>query len=207
MVFLSNVKRVRNAKFRPPTRKAMRAVWASIRFVGYAAAVSSLFPVLVIAQTSPQPKSDAKSPPATSRDIDSEQRPVAVFRAHTDLVLVPVTVTDTVNRFVLGLQKEDFQLSEDGVQQNVTLFSDEDTPLSVGVIFDESGSMSYKLRTSRDAATQLLTFLDKEDQAFLVEFANSAKVSVPFGGPKENMRSALQNARAGGQTAMLDAIN
>src|SRR5215469_12999733 len=107
MVFLSNVKRGRNAKFRPPTRKAMRAVWASIRFVGYAAAVSSLFPVLVIAQTNPQPKSYAKSRPASSRAVNSEQGPVAVFKAHTDLVLIPVTVTDTMNRFVLGLQKED----------------------------------------------------------------------------------------------------
>jgi Ca-activated chloride channel family protein len=139
--------------------------------------------------------------------VDSEQGPVAVFKAHTDLVLIPVTVTDTLNRFVLGLQRDDFQLSEDGVKQNVTLFSGEDAPLSLGVIFDESGSMSYKLRTSRDAATQLLTALDKEDQAFLVEFADSAKVSVPFTRPKEDMQTALKNAQAGGQTAMLDAID
>jgi VWFA-related protein len=175
--------------------------------VGCAAIVTSLFSIWMLAQTSPQPKPDAKSPPATSRDMNSEQRPVAVFRAHTDLVLVPVTVTDTVNRFVLGLQKDDFQLSEDGVQQNVTLFSGEDAPLSVGVIFDESGSMSFKLKTSRDAAAQLLTALDKEDQAFLVEFADSAKVSVPFTGPREDMQTALKNAQARGQTAMLDAID
>jgi Ca-activated chloride channel family protein len=185
----------------------IRTAWACIRFLGYAATVSSLFSALVLAQTNPQPKSDTKSPPPSSRAVDSEQGPVAVFKAHTDLVLIPVTVTDTLNRFVLGLQKDDFQLSEDGVPQNVTLFSGEDAPLSVGVIFDESGSMSYKLRTSRDAATQLLTALDKEDQAFLVEFADSAKVSVPFTGPKEDMQTALKNAQAGGQTAMLDAID
>jgi Ca-activated chloride channel homolog len=79
--------------------------------------------------------------------------------------------------------------------------------LSVGVIFDESGSMSYKLKTSLDAATQLLTALDKEDQAFLVEFADSAKVSVPFTGPREDMQTALKNAHACGQTAMPDAID
>jgi Ca-activated chloride channel family protein len=137
----------------------------------------------------------------------SQEGPAAIFRAHADLVLIPVTVTDALNRFVLGLQKDDFQLSEDGVQQDVTLFSGEDSPLSVGVIFDESGSMSNKLRTSRDAAAQLLTALDKEDQAFLVEFADSAKVSVSFTGPKEAIRTALKNAQAGGQTAMMDAIN
>jgi Ca-activated chloride channel homolog len=185
----------------------MRTRWACIRFVGCAATVSCLFSALALAQTNPQPKSDGKSPPATSRAVDSEQGAVAVFKAHTDLVLIPVTVTDILNRFVLGLRKEDFQLSEDGVQQNVALFSGEDAPLSVGVIFDESGSMSYKLKTSRDAATQLLTALDKEDQAFLVEFADSAKVSVPFTGPREDIQTALKNAQARGQTAMLDAID
>ena len=74
----------------------MRRAWACIRFVGYAATVSSSFSALVLAQTNPQPKSDAKSPPPTSRAADSEQRPVAVFKAHTDLVLIPVTVTDTL---------------------------------------------------------------------------------------------------------------
>jgi len=185
----------------------MRTRWACIRFVGCAATVSFLFSPLLLAQTNPQTKSDAKSPPATSGGMASEQHPVAVFKAHTDLVLIPVTVTDTLNRFVLGLQKDDFQLSEDGVQQNVTLFSGEDAPLSVGLIFDESGSMSYKLKTSRDAASQLLTALDKEDQAFLVEFADAAKVSVPFTGPRQDMQTALKNAQARGQTAMLDAID
>jgi Ca-activated chloride channel homolog len=185
----------------------MRTRWACIRLVGCAATVSCLFSALALAQSNPQPKSDGKSPPATSRAVDSEQGAVAVFKAHTDLVLIPVTVTDILNRFVLGLRKEDFQLSEDGVQQNVALFSGEDAPLSVGVIFDESGSMSYKLKTSRDAATQLLTALDKEDQAFLVEFADSAKVSVPFTGPREDIQTALKNAQARGQTAMLDAID
>ena len=185
----------------------MRRAWACIGFVGYAATVCSLFSALVLAQTNLQPKSDAKSSPPSSRAVDSEQDPVEVFKVHTDLVLIPVTVTDTLNRFVLGLQRDDFQLSEDGVSQNVTLFSGEDAPLSVGVIFDTSGSMSYKLRTSRDAATQLLTALDKADQAFLVEFADSAKLSVPFTGPKEDMQAALKNVQAGGQTAMLDAIN
>jgi Ca-activated chloride channel family protein len=144
-----------------------------------------------------------KSNPTTA---DTE-RPVETFRAHTDLVLIPVTVTDTLNRFVLGLQKQDFQLFEDDVEQSLTLFSDEDTPLSVGVLFDESGSMSDKLRTSRDAAAQLLNNLDKADEAFLVEFADLAKVSIGFTGHAQEIQTALKNAQAGGLTAMLDAID
>jgi len=138
---------------------------------------------------------------------NTQQKPVATFRAHADLVLIPVTITDTMNRFVLGLQKEDFRLFEDGVEQNLAHFSGEDAPLSVGMLFDESGSMADKLRTSRDAATQLLNTLNKEDEAFLVEFADQAKVSIGFTNHAEKIHNAMQNVQAVGLTAMLDAID
>ena len=177
--------------------------WAYIRCVGGALVALALFCGLVLAQTNSQ----EKSTPATPTAPDSRQGPVATFRAHADLVLIPVTVTDTMNRFVLGLQKEDFRLFEDGLEQNLAHFSGEDAPLSVGVLFDESGSMGYKLQTSRDAATRLLNTLSKDDEAFLVEFADLAKVSMEFTGNTEKIQSALKNAQAGGLTAMLDAID
>src|SRR5581483_2675617 len=70
------------------------------------------------------------------------------FRSDTNLVVIPVSVTDNVNRFVLGFQKQDFHLLDDGVEQSIVHFSGEDVPLSIGLAFDESGSMDYKLRTS-----------------------------------------------------------
>ena len=180
-----------------------RRAWAYIGCVGCIAAAFALFYGLALARTNPE----QKSPPVTSVRADSQQSAVATFRAHSDLVLIPVTVTDTLNRFVLGFQEKDFQLFEDGVEQNVALFSDEDAPLSVGVLFDESGSMSNKFRTSRDAAAQLLNALNKDDEAFLVEFADLAKVSIGFTSHLEGIQSALQKAQASGLTAMLDAID
>lgn len=129
------------------------------------------------------------------------------FRADTNLVVIPVAVTDTLNRFVLGLQKEDFRLFEDGVEQNVAHFSGEDAPLSVGLVFDESGSMDYKLRTSREATALFLKTLNRDDEAFLVEFGDSAKLSVGFTAHTEEIQSVLKNAHPAGLTAMLDAIN
>jgi Ca-activated chloride channel family protein len=187
----------------PRSTAVKRRAWAYIRCVGCAAAAFALFAGGTLAQ----PNSKEKSLQATSTAAASQESPVAIFQAHADLVLIPVTVTDTLNRFVLGLQKEDFRLSEDGVDQNVALFSGEDAPLSIGVLFDESGSMDYKLRTSRDAAAQLLNTLTKDDEAFLVEFADLAKVSIGFTGHTEEIRSALKNVQAGGLTAMLDAID
>jgi VWFA-related protein len=122
-------------------------------------------------------------------------------------VVIPVAVTDTLNRFVLGLQKTDFHLFEDGVEQSVAHFSGEDAPLSVGLVFDESGSMDYKLRTSRDAAALFLKALNREDEAFLVEFGDSARLSVGFTAHTEEIQSALKSAQPTGLTAMLDAIN
>lgn len=136
----------------------------------------------------------------------AQDKPVVTFRAHADLVLIPVTVTDKVNRFVLGLQKTDFHLFEDGVEQTLAHFDGEDAPLSVGVLFDESGSMTDKLRTSRDAATQLLNILNKDDEAFLVEFSDTAK-ATGFTANIDSLRGILKTAQAGGMTAMLDAIN
>jgi len=138
---------------------------------------------------------------------DAQQGPEPSFRADTNLVVIPVAVTDTLNRFVLGLQKADFHLTEDGVEQNVAHFSGEDAPLSVGLVFDESGSMDFKLRTSRDAAAHFLKTFNKDDEAFLVEFGDSAKLSVGFTGHTEEIQNALKNAQPAGLTAMLDGIN
>ncbi|HEX8896146.1 MAG TPA: VWA domain-containing protein, partial [Terriglobales bacterium] len=162
----------------------------------------TLFTSLALAQTTTESQGQQTTSPP-----DLQQGAVPTFRAHADLVLIPVTVTDDVNRFVLGLQKEDFQVFEDGVEQNVSLFSGEDAPLSVGVLFDKSASMSYKLGSSRDATTQLLNALNKEDQAFLVEFADLATLSVGFTANTAEIRGALKNAQAAGMTALLDAVN
>src|SRR5689334_750263 len=67
--------------------------------------------------------------------------PKSNIRVDSTLVLIPVTVTDPMNRFVTGLEKENFKLLEDKVEQEVSQFSSEDAPLSVGVVFDCSGSM------------------------------------------------------------------
>jgi Ca-activated chloride channel family protein len=138
--------------------------------------------------------------PAVSQDAGLS------LRVDTTLVQIPVAVTDSQNRFVLGLQKSDFHLIEDGVEQAIAHFSGEDAPLSVGLVFDESGSMDYKLRTSQAAVIHFLKTMNAEDEAFLVEFNEAAKLSVPFTTHTEEIESALKNAQPGGLTALLDAI-
>jgi hypothetical protein len=89
----------------------------------------------------------AAQPPQESAPQDAG----TTLRVETTLVQIPVAVTDSVNRFALGLQKQDFHLLEDGVEQDIGHFSGEGAPLSVGLAFDESGRMDYKLQTAQAA--------------------------------------------------------
>jgi Ca-activated chloride channel family protein len=145
--------------------------------------------------------------PGQTQEAKEPALPEPSFRSSTNLVVIPVSVTDASNRFVLGLQKEDFTLLDDGVEQDILHFSGEDAPLSVGLAFDESGSMDYKLRTSRDAAVQFLQTLNAGDEAFLVEFNENVKLSVGFTTHSAELQTALKNVQPGGLTAMLDAVS
>jgi Ca-activated chloride channel homolog len=129
------------------------------------------------------------------------------FRADSTLVLVPVSVTDPGNRYVLGLGREHFHLLEDGVEQAITHFSSEDAPLSVGFVIDASGSMGAKLSISRRAVGQFLKSMNPSDEAFLVEFSDRAEVSLPFTHDMDRIERRVGTLTTGGLTAMLDAIH
>lgn len=134
---------------------------------------------------------------------NNEQSPR--FNAETTLVLIPAAVTDPLNRFVLGLQKQDFHLFEDGAEQTIAHFSGEDAPLSLGLVFDTSGSMGDKLRTSRQAALRFLTTMNAQDEAFLIKFSDRAELAVGFTSQAEEIQNSLTAVQPGGLTAMLDA--
>ena len=128
------------------------------------------------------------------------------FRADTTLVLVPVAVTDKSNRYVLGLEKENFQILEDGAAQTITHFSSEDAPLSIGLIVDVSGSIGMKLNTSRQAVSEFLKTLNAQDEAFLVECSDQAEITLHFTHDATEIETKLKSATSGGLTALLDAV-
>jgi hypothetical protein len=106
--------------------------------------------------------------------------PKAIIRIDTTLVSIPAVVTDPLSRFVTGLDKEHFSLYEDKVEQQIIHLSSEDTPLSIGIVFDTSGSMGAKLSRSRQAASQFLKTANPEDEFFLVEFNDRPDLVVGF---------------------------
>src|SRR5664279_4215366 len=128
------------------------------------------------------------------------------IRKDVDLVLVPVTVTDPMNRLVTGLEKDNFLLTDSGQPQEIKHLSSEDAPVSLGVIFDVSGSMSNKIDKSRDAVVEFFKTANPEDEFFLVTFSEKPEVLADFTTSIEDIQSKLVYAAPKGRTALLDAI-
>ena len=125
---------------------------------------------------------------------------------NSDLVVIPVTVTDSKGRVVSGLQKEHFTLYEDKVEQAITHFAAEDAPVSIGLIFDTSDSMSPKLPKAREAVAALLKNANPEDEFFLVEFNHRARLMVGMTKHSEGIQNRMAMVQTSGSTALLDAV-
>src|SRR5437867_1153604 len=128
------------------------------------------------------------------------------IKVDVDLTLVNATVTDPQSRVVTGLEREHFQLWEDKIEQKIEYFSSEEVPLSLGIIFDVSGSMKDKLSVARDAAVTFLKTGNPEDEYFLVEFSNRPEITQDFTTDITRLQSRLVFTRAQGMTALYDAV-
>jgi Ca-activated chloride channel homolog len=140
---------------------------------------------------------------------DTPGRPITPekpIRMEVELALVTVTVTDPLNRLVTGLEQDNFRVFEDNVEQEVVHFSSEDLPVSIGVIFDMSGSMANKVDQARQAAIEFFKTANPKDEFFLVSFSERAELTSAFTRSVEDLEQGLLYTPAKGRTALLDAI-
>jgi Ca-activated chloride channel homolog len=133
-------------------------------------------------------------------------KPAAGLHLDVDLALVNVTVTDPYNRLVTGLDPDNFRVYEDNVEQELLTFSSEDVPISIGVIFDFSGSMANKIGKAREAAVQFFKTANPQDEFFLVSFNERAELTSAFTNSIEDLQSRMMLTVPKGRTALLDAI-
>jgi VWFA-related protein len=122
---------------------------------------------------------------------------------------VTATVTDEDGRFVSGLRREDFTVYEDGKLQDVSHFSNDRVPVSLGIVLDTSGSMSpEKMSAARSAIDRLIyDLLDKDDELFLVEFATRVRLRQDWTTDRGLISRAVRETNATGGTAIYDAIS
>ena len=153
---------------------------ALVSCVVFIALVAALPPVSAQEKTekaAPQP-----SPTTSQTTPPTDQRPGTPvdekgFIINTDLITLTVTVTDTYGRYVTGLNQKHFSVFDDKQQQEISFFSDEDAPASVGVIFDVSGSMKGdKIRRAREALSHFIQTSHEMDEYFLIGFNSRAQL-------------------------------
>lgn len=130
----------------------------------------------------------------------------ADIRVDTTLVLIPVAVLDPLRKFVTGLEKDNFRLFEDKVEQQISTFASEDAPLSVCIVFDSSGSMGDKLRMSRKAVAQFMKVANPEDEFCLIQFSSRPELMLPFTKATDEIENRLMFVGSKGSTALLDAV-
>ncbi len=145
-------------------------------------------------RTRPQPKSE------------TDATPTRTLRVDTTVVQIPVTVTDPLNRFVTGLEKDHFRLFEDKIEQSISHFSSEDAPITMGLVFDASGSMGSKLQKSRQAVAQLMKTANPEDEFFLVQFNDRPELTYGLTHDTEELQNRLTFVQSKGRTALLDGV-
>ncbi|MGA8503872.1 MAG: VWA domain-containing protein [Candidatus Sulfotelmatobacter sp.] len=138
-----------------------------------------------------------------SPSLNTRVRPLKV---DVDLVLVPVTITDPMNRLVTGLEKENFELYEGGSKEEIKSFSSEDAPVSLGVIFDSSGSMSSKMDRAKDAVMEFFKTANPQDEFFMITFSDEPEVVNDFTSSVDDIQGKLVFTVPRRRTALLDAI-
>lgn len=154
------------------------------------------------------------SKPAEQKPADSTPGPTPATAAlrtpslHVDvnLVQVPATVTDPLNRLVTGLEKENFTLSDNNVPQTIQYFSSQDTPITIGLVVDLSGSMSSKFDRVRKALTEFLRTSNPQDEFFVVGFNDRPAIIVDYTSEVDDVEARMAMLKPENRTALIDAV-
>lgn len=162
-----------------------------------------LFAVLSVASVAVA--QDQPSPTPTPQFVDD--RNDAPVRVKTDLVTLTLTVTDLYGRYVSGLNKKAFTINDNNQDQEITFFSDSDAPVSIGILFDVSGSMSgQKIAKARNALSRFISTSHPNDEYFLIAFNNRAQLLLDRSRDGDAVLKKLTLVEPRQNTALYDAV-
>jgi Ca-activated chloride channel family protein len=145
--------------------------------------------------------------PSPSGAIQDSSQDRYQFRVTVDLISLNVTVVDTRNRFITDLLENNFSVYEDGVQQEIAVFSQEDLPIRMVLLLDTSASMEEKMAFAQEAAVNFVgTMKEEEDLTQVVEFGSRARILQPFTADRDKLDRAIRMTQAGGTTSLYNAL-
>jgi VWFA-related protein len=160
---------------------------------------------LIVAVRRAAPAEKADPPPPAERVLTRGRGQEPTFATATRTVRVPVSVLDKGGQPVLGLREADFEVSEDGKRQEVTLFSGERRPLRIALALDVSGSMDNKVRQVELALKHFIDLLEPRDEILVITFNSEVRVVQDFTSDREQLGSVLNELQPAGSTALFDA--
>jgi Ca-activated chloride channel family protein len=138
--------------------------------------------------------------------LATSHRRDARIRVDVNLVLVPATVTDPMNRLVTGLERENFEVFDNNVGQIIKSFSTEDAPVTIGIVFDLSGSMTSKFTRARKALSEFLRTSNPQDEFFVVGFNDRPAVIVDYTSDVDDVEARMVMLKPENRTALIDAV-
>lgn len=150
-----------------------------------------------------QPETQTDPAPSGPEEVDAGD----VIRVSTTLVTLPVSVMDRDGRYVPNLQKEEFRLWEDGVEQEVAFFQSVDKPFSVVLMLDTSPSTEFRLEDIQDAAITFVNQLRRDDKVMVVSFNDDIKMLSEFTTDREKLERAIRYAHTDDGTRLYDAVD
>ena len=153
----------------------------------------------------PQGAPKAPAPDAADR-IPEPMSKLPRIRAEANLVLVPMTVTDPLNRLVTGLEAQNFQIFDNNTGQIIKSFSTEDAPVTIGIVFDLSGSMTSKYARARKALSEFLRTSNPADEFFVVGFNDKPAVVVDYTSDVDDVEARMVMLKPENRTALIDAV-
>ena len=152
------------------------------------------------------PQTRVSIEPRIAAGARAAKTPPAILRSDVNVVLVPVIVTDSLDRPITTLPAERFRVLEDGVEQKIAYFGRDEGPVSLGFLFDSSGSMKNRIASSVEAIRQFFLTTIPGDEYFLIQFSTQARLLGGFTQEPNDIHQELGSVQAGGWTALLDAV-
>jgi Ca-activated chloride channel homolog len=200
---LSKTMKIRLIPKRPTSSQFLALCTSVLLLVGYARGQSTSRPEVLPPS---DPNGLTSMPNAMEADDGHGSHKPRPLRVDVDLVLLPVMVSDSMNRAVTSLKKEDFALYEGKQQQEIRYFSTEDGPISVAILLDVSKSMSDKIDIEREAVVEFFNNANPNDEYFAIAFSDRPRVLAESTQSIDQLQGQLLSAEPGGPTAMLDAV-
>lgn len=154
----------------------------------------------------PAAEQPAPSTPGPPPDVAQQPPPRPSFRAGVDLVSLNVTVTDAAGRYMTDVARQNFQVFEDGVQQDITFFNRTNLPIALSVLLDTSASMEDKLQTAQEAAIGFIKRLRDQDLGQVIDFDSRVSIAQGFTNNVSDLESAIRRTSAGGSTSLHNAV-